>query len=480
MSQNEAQQIPYVRPAEMRYEDLLPVGMKARKQKQIFRPANVGDYDPASNGKILLNLHGDMFLNARNSYLKFAVKTVNHTDTSADSQVNKAAGVALENSAHSFFANIVIRSGSREIERLSNYNLLHCALSDYTLNKDYRSTSGSVMEGYGDGTVYKGGALGQAGTGEVSQGTVTSINQVKRNEVYMETGSEKVFCINILSGLLQSNRFIPMLALRGSSGLQIELELADANQCFVQNSGGTVSPALSYKMTGIEYHAECIHFSNDFNQMFLNKLMSDGGLQIHGVSYNSSVAHFDPENVGQQHIGISHRFRSLKYLMAIQRNAAYVSDSSKRSLSCRLTNNLKAYHYEIGGQKYPEYPVQCDVAKGLVGEAFAEIEKMFGKLGDRLNSSCVDRFNFAPQVGTAKHHNPEVNSRFMTGIELETYGSNNIEAGIDTANSSPSMNLVLDCAGGTDNTSKNSRLDSIACFDCLYQVNPDLTLSVAF
>jgi hypothetical protein len=62
----------------------------------------------------------------------------------------------LESSAHSFFANIVIRSGSREIERLSNYNLLHCALADYTLNKDYRGTSGCVMEGYGDGQQFFG------------------------------------------------------------------------------------------------------------------------------------------------------------------------------------------------------------------------------------------------------------------------------------------------------------------------------------
>jgi hypothetical protein len=73
MSSSEAQPVNYVRPAEMRYEELLPVGMKARKQKQVFRPANTGDYSPSGNSKILLNIHGDMFLNARNSFLKFKV-----------------------------------------------------------------------------------------------------------------------------------------------------------------------------------------------------------------------------------------------------------------------------------------------------------------------------------------------------------------------------------------------------------------------
>ena len=468
MSQSEAQQVPYVRPSEMRYEELLPVGMKARKQKQIFRPANVGDYDPSKNSKILLNVHGDMFLNARNSYLKFAV-----------TPTIEAGGVALESSAHSFFANIVIRSGSREIERLSNYNLLHCALADYTLNKDYRSTSGSVMEGYGDGSVFKGAALINADDGAASE-PVATIVASRHPEVYMETGTTRVFCINILSGLLQANRYIPMLALRGSNGLQIELELADPKQCFVENTAIPVTGTPAYVMNGIEYHAECVHFSNDFNQMFLNKLMSDGGLQIHGVCYNNSVAHFNATEGGQKYVGISHRFRSLKFLMGIMRDSIALSDIKKRSLTHRLTNDLKAFHYEIAGSKYPEYAIECDVSTGKVGEAFAEIEKMFGKLGDRLNSSCIDRFNFAPRVSTANANSAAVNSRFIMGVELETYGHNNVESGIDTANGAPAMNLVVECNSAGTYAAASTRLDSFACYDCLFQVNPDLTLSVAF
>ena len=104
-----------------------------------------------------------------------------------------------------------------------------------------------------------------------------------------------------------------MLALRGSNGLSLEIELADPKQCFVQATSLAAGAVLDYTMSQIEYHAECIHFSNDFNQMFLNKLMSDGGLQIHGVSYNNSVSTLDGDIGGETHVGISHRFRSLKF-----------------------------------------------------------------------------------------------------------------------------------------------------------------------
>jgi hypothetical protein len=166
--------------------------------------------------------------------------------------------------------------------------------------------------------------------------------------------------------------------------------------------------------------------------------------------------------------------------MAIMRDSAALSDVAKRSITHRLTNDLKSFHWEIGGAKYPEYPIECDVEGRNVGEAFAEIEKMFGKLGDRLNSSVINRNNLAPRISEDDSHAPNQNSKFMCGVELETYGSNNVEAGIDTANGSPSMNIVLNLNSADTHSVKGTRVDSFAAFDALYQINPDLTLSVAF
>ena len=95
---------------------------------------------------------------------------------------------------------------------------------------------------------------------------------------------------------------------------------------------------------------------------------------------------------------------------------------------------------------------------------------MFGKLGDRLNSSVINRNNFAPRIQKEDSHAPNQNSKFMCGVELETYGSNNVEAGIDTANGSPSMNIVLNLNVANTHSVKGTRVDSFAAFDALYQI----------
>jgi hypothetical protein len=305
-----------------------------------------------------------------------------------------------------------------------------------------------------------------------------------------EAGTEHVFCINILSGIMQSNRYLPLLSMRGSNGLQLEIELEDPNVCFVDavainnkassdNTSSTLSTgAVGYTMDQIEYHAETINMGQEFNQGFLNMVLSQG-LQIHCVGYNHNVAHYNGSVEGEHHIGLSHRFRSLKYMFAILRAKGFENKIDNNSLTKRLSNNVRSFRYEIGGSKFPEYDVNCQASDNgrFSAESFNQIELMTGKLGDRLNSSCFNRYNWMP-ILTSKQatKNNVVDSKFIMGVELETYGNNNVESGISTADGAPSMDLVLNgVASGLE-----CRVDNYACYDFMLNVNPDLTCSVSF
>jgi len=479
MSESESKNIPYVRPDGLRYENLLPVGLKAKKMKKVFRPINTGKYRHDADNKIILELHGDFFLNARNSYLKFKIDTKGLINDNGATPAAKK--VRLDGSAHSFIKSIVIRSGSRELERLSNYSLLHSALADMTLNRDYRSTSGSISEGYDDGFGYMA-----AQTQNVPSGKTQAYTEKMDGVVFdgAADGTDYVFCINILSGIMQANRYLPLLAMRGSSGLQLEIELEDPKVCFVDADHRTSTESdivnCQYVMQDVEYHAETLHMGQEFNQGFLNMALSQG-LQMHCVGYNHGVNHFDGSVGGEHHIGLSHRFRSLKYLFSILRAKGFENKLNNSAITKRLNNGVEAFRYEIGGSKFPEYDVNVKAAANGSGsaESFNQIELMTGKLGDRLNSSIFTRYNWCPPLtkdeATKNNH---IQSRFVIGVELETYGNNNVESGISTSDGAPSMDLVVKTS--TDAANIEARVDTYACYDFMLNINPDLTASVSF
>ena len=105
---------------------------------------------------------------------------------------------------------------------------------------------------------------------------------------------------------------------------------------------------------------------------------------------------------------------------------------------------------------------------------------MFGKLGDRLNSSCINRYNYCsnltvPECGIDN----TVDSRFVMAVDFDNYGSTeDLEQGMDLTTGAPNCNLVMynsDNANGIE-----ARVDSYACYDALLNINPDLTASVSF
>ena len=511
MSDN-SQPPPMSLPKEMKYSDLLPVGVKAQRRKNIFRPSGGQNFGPKKTNKILIDVHGDFFQSCRTSYLQFALKNVSGASKSH----------FLDGSAHSLIQSIVIRAGSREIERIDDYNVLHAMLADATVTKDYRSTCGSAMEGYGDGDSCFPNAQVDAVDANGSTPAVIGepakfidedyrVDENERSNLKMpdylcKHGEEHVFCLNLATAFLTSERYIPLVALRGSAGYQIEITLADGDVAFyaaAQKSGagdtaqagsftdgrGTVYTAalnfpienpvqeVDYELSQVEYHVDAVYFSGDFNRNFVLHMQQMGGIQWAGVSYSHST-HVQLNPAGNASFPISHRHKSVKSLMSIFRNSGHINDVNNKSVTKRLAQHMQSYHYKIGGVQYPEYPVEVGVGQGKLAPAATQLELVFGKLGDRVNSNCIDRYNFSPDLDQWQRAGcNNVVSKMIYSVELETYGSNSslLESGISTDSGSP--NMMFSCNLG-NNVTGNMRIDTYAMYDCIFSILPDQSLSV--
>jgi hypothetical protein len=241
----------------------------------------------------------------------------------------------------------------------------------------------------------------------------------------------------------------------------------------------TPQQKVDYEISAVEYHVDAVYFSPDFNRNFVLNMQKMGGIQWHAVSYSHST-HVQQNPNGQTGMPISHRHKSLKSLMTVFRNSAHINDCNNKSITKRLAQNMNSYHYKIGGVQYPEYPVEVGRGIGKLAPAATQLELVFGKLGDRVNSNCIDRFNFAPNLDRWQESGcNNVGSKMVYAVELETYGSNSslLESGISTDSGSPNMMFSCELL---NNNSINLRADTFGMYDCIFSILPDQTISVQF
>jgi hypothetical protein len=275
-----------------------------------------------------------------------------------------------------------------------------------------------------------------------------------------------------------------MLALRGSSGFQIELEWADVAEAFVSfekpGDAAAAPPSANsadkFTINNLQYNADCLYFSSDFNANFITNMQASGGLQIHCSNWSHS-SYVSMSSTGEQNIPVNHRFKSLKSLMAIVRDNTTLMSYDSKTVTKRCAVDADSYHYRIGGESYPQYPIGCKPGNSPA-EAISNLELCFGKLGSVNSCSNLDRTNFCPiQTKVQKGQQAQFESKMIYAVDLELYGSNSglLESGTNTSSGSPQMVFNIK-KYGTENLN-SERVDVFGSYDCLITILPDLSMS---
>ena len=265
--------------------------------------------------------------------------------------------------------------------------MLHAMLLDFQSGDNHNHTSriyekvagrvGLVQQnmqyttagGYATDSVY----LADSGNSDKIYQTIDSIESEGDNffeqpnpcsvDMLQHVGASNIMTVGLklVSGLLQNERYIPLLALKGA-GLTLELTLASAENCFFSAStdegvGGLptfTAAAPTYTVQNVEYIAQTIDFDEAFTATFMSMIQANGLIQFHGVSYHSFVWTWSYSTTATEVIPIALRARSLKAIIMGMRNNNILSNAAAFSIGHRTSANISQYVFSIGGVRIPQ------------------------------------------------------------------------------------------------------------------------------
>ena len=471
-----------VLPKTIDYTDVLPLAVESKSRRRTFFPTNGQTFTDNTNNIVRIDISADALLDTQHSYLRF-------TGTFAANTVGlDFAG------GHSFIRRLRIEQSGTILEDIQAYNklmggiVLPCQCgSDYLKE---RSITEGVNQNSRAGTVAlfaqpqaaqvtaAGAGVGDA-LGLRTGAALTNNNNNILSQI--AAGASYDFCIPITSGIFNNEKLIPLMLM--SAPLTIEIELAPHVQAVSAAGAGT------YSWSNVRYIANLVEVGQDVaQQLRMVQEMSGGVLTLAGQTYR----HFSGQTSGgaESVINIPARVKSMKSIFFFSKGAA-ADNVANYDLGGGGTMSLQEFQLKIGSVTYPPTPVQCShrggAAIGATGgqrsEQMMELAKAWGNVGSTKGLGMLQSLNFATTVETEAVG--AAVAGFLSGggqysfcpfgLDLEAFQRVAIESGVNTADRSLPISLILSHAAGA----AAQTLDAYVLADALFYINSDGSMSVS-
>jgi len=146
------------------------------------------------------------------------------------------------------------------------------------------------------------------------------------------------------------------------------------------------------------------------------------------------------------------------------------------------------YQLKIGSVLYPPTPVDCQFQGGAAfdrGEAIAELSKCLGVLGSAhgtgslqtTNTYVADCLVANMAIPAAVGANPPTTLQFSPfGMDLESFQRTAIESGVNTADASLPISLILNIGAAQ---AESINVDAYVSYDSLYFIDETGTIRVS-
>ena len=210
--------------------------------------------------------------------------------------------------------------------------------------------------------------------------------------------------------------------------------------------------------------------------------MSGGVLTLAGQTYR----HFTGQataTTGDQIINVPARVKSMKSLFFV--NQGQGSDAfNSYDISTGTNNSLNEFQLKIGSVTYPPTPVRCGFGDGAPAtiqnrraECLMELAKSWGNVGSSKGIGQLNWDNYmnsekarptASGAGSAMAFGP-------CGLDLEAFQRVAIESGVNTADRSLPISLILNFAVQP----VVQTYDVFVLADALFYINGDGSMSVS-
>ena len=150
---------------------------------------------------------------------------------------------------------------------------------------------------------------------------------------------------------------------------------------------------------------------------------------------------------------------------------------------------MREYQLKVGSVMYPPTPIQAilDNAAGVSagrGEAAAELAKCLGTLGSTHGTGVLSRINtyvndcdVGGMAGQSAPGGVMVSHQFSPfGIDLEAFQRTAIESGVNTADRSLPISLIIDIGAAA---AQAINVDAYVAYDSLYFIDSAGNISVS-
>jgi hypothetical protein len=463
-----------VLPKTLDYTDVLPLAVESRARRRTFFPINGQKFSSGGANIIRIDLSADALLDTQHSYLRFRF-----------SPKVRSCGIDTAG-GHSFIRRLRVEQSGTVLEDINSYNRLMGAVVLPCQSTNEHRGERSITEGittigqqtgagattnttYMPSTVYTGGA--------VSADQIVGGIHNKDDQISADTGSYE-FCIPLNSGILNNDKLIPLMLM--SAPLTIEIELAPSIQPVVWNTDNTGT----YDIENVRYIANLIEVGQDVaQQLRMVQEVSGGVLTLAGQTYRHFVGSLS-DGGGDQIINVPARVKSMKSLFFVGQGA---NSDAYNSYDVSVGTNLRMAEYQlkIGSVVYPPTPVSCQFGDGSDGALFnkrseplMELAKSWGSVGSTKGMGQLNSMTYATSSGNQSRG--VSNGRIFYspfGLDLEAFQRVAIESGVNTADRSLPISLIIQTTALGGNGNQN--VDVFVLADALFYINGDGSMSVS-
>jgi len=254
-----------------------------------------------------------------------------------------------------------------------------------------------------------------------------------------------------------------------NAGLILELELD------VPNSAGVCSDAEGCKWTAsnFRYIAHLINLQRDFYEKLRIVMEGSGGvLQLAGTTYKHFSGNWG-SNTENNSINIPARVKSIKSIVWKNTIEADVAGHDKFGVSDGVTHGLTEYQFRIGSVSYPPQSIKFSATNK--GEAYCELRKAFGTLGDYSHGGPLinsDSYGVSPATGSIQGAQARL---APFAIDLESFPRTSLESGVSTSDRALPITLDLKAVAANIATT----VDVWCMCDAIFYVNLDGSCSVS-
>ena len=472
-----------VLPSNVDYTKILPLAVESRSHRRAFFPTNGQRFESDGNNIIRIDVSASAFLDPKHSYLRF--RFTNDTNVTMGFDFGGGSGVIRR---------LRIEQAGNVLSDVNNYNKL---LSSIIL------PSQGGMDSVGHRSVTEGVrfANGQAAGSNMTpapanecNGTIAISPSTTSTTLTALGGAANTytFCIPLVNGLLGStqDKMVP-LQLLGSSPVTIEIELAPLLD--VGTFGALPAGNNRYIIDDVRYLAQLVEVGPEVDQQIrMVQDVSGGRLVLNGVDYTHFAGNIAANALGSQVINVPARRKSMKSLFFVGASQSYAGGAAHQlvsNLSFGGSFSAKSFQMKIGSVMHPATPIECNYNNDALtavnrAEAFSELAKCWGTLSsvDGVGVLCTSNYatttcdvaGMAVDAGAAAGPNSYRFAPF--GIDLEAFQRTAIESGVNTADRSLPISLIIDIATAQ---AQAINVDAYVAYDSLYFIDEMGTIRVS-